>query len=131
MTLRRFVMNTSPFARRSTATALRLDQAQRFPAHEDLRVVALAPAERRDIEVLADRAAAVTLAEAGPERRAYVRVGAAIQQQTREARRVRFALAVVDPEPALRDDRREERSVPAEAVRVDRRPRVRIHAPVE
>ena len=37
----------------------------------------------------------------------------------------------VDPEVALGDDRREERGVAAEAVGVDRRPRVGIHAPVE
>ena len=94
-------------------------------------MVLLAPAERRHVPILAKRSAPVSLLEAGAEGRPDVRIGPAVQQEAREARFVRLTLAVVDPEVVLRDDRREERGVAAEAVGVDRRPRVRIHAPVE
>ena len=52
----------------SRAIAARLDQAQRLEAHEHLFREGLAPAERRHVAVLADRAAAVALLEAVTKR---------------------------------------------------------------
>jgi hypothetical protein len=73
----------------------------------------------------------MSLFEALPDGRADVGVGAALQQEAREPRFVRLPFAVIDPEVPLRDDRRVQRSVAAEPVRVDCRPHVGIHAPVE
>src|SRR6516165_1584175 len=93
---------------RKLATASpRLDQAQRFPAHEDPPVVPFAPAERRHVAVLAKWSAPVSLFKARTEGRPDVRVGTPVQQEAREARFVRLSLAVVDPEVALGDHRRE------------------------
>src|SRR6188768_1003117 len=83
---------------RLATAAPRLDQPQRLRAHEDLRVVPLAPIEWRDVTVLAKRSAPVSFLEASPDGRADVRVGTPVQQEAREARFVRLALAVVDPE---------------------------------
>src|SRR3954468_10827825 len=100
-----------------------LDQPQRLAADEDLRVVALAPTERRDVAILAQGAAAVSFLEARLERGPDVRIGAAGEQQPRERRVVGPARAIVDPEVVLRNARRVERRVPAEPARVGRRAR--------
>ena len=52
-------------------------------------------------------------------------------KEAREAGFVRLSLAVVDPEVALRDGRGEECGIAAETVGVGRRPRIRVHSPVE
>ena len=57
-----------------------------------LRVVPLAPAERRHVPILAQRSAAVSLLETCPQGRPNVGIGPAVQQQAREARFVRLPL---------------------------------------
>src|SRR5215831_3324369 len=94
-------------------------------------MVLLTPAERCYVSVIPQRTAAVTLLETLPQRRAYVRICATVQQKQRETRVIRFTLAVVHPEIVLRDDRRVERGVAAESVRVNRSSRVGIHTAAE
>src|SRR5690242_20975426 len=110
---------------------MRFDQPQRLAADEDRRVVSLAPAERGNVSVLAQRSAAVSFLEARLERCPDVRIGTAVEEQSRERRIIRTALAVVDPEVVLRHNRRVERGVAAEAVAVRCRWRVRTHAALE
>jgi hypothetical protein len=52
--------------RRLPDAAFGLDQPKRLAAHEDLRVIHLAPAERRHVPILAQGSAAVSLLEACP-----------------------------------------------------------------
>jgi hypothetical protein len=73
-----------------------LDQPHRLATDENLRVVSLAPAERRDVPVLAQWSATMSFLGARPERSTDVRVGPVVEQQSRERRVIRPAIAVVD-----------------------------------
>src|SRR5262245_63476284 len=94
-------------------------------------MVLLSPAERCHVPILAQRPAAVPLLEACLQGRPNVGIGPTIKQEARETRFIRLSLAVVEPEVALRDDRRKERRVAAETFGVGRSTSVGIHTSIE
>lgn len=67
---------------------------------------ARAPVVGPHVAILVHWTAAVALFESSAQRRANPGAGASVEQQSGEARLVGLALAVVDPESTLADDRR-------------------------
>src|SRR3569623_2051259 len=115
----------------SPSSAARLDKLHRLLANKNPCRELIAPIERRDVSIFAQRTAAEPFFETGMDRRADVRIRAAVELEPREFCVVMSTVAVIDPEVVLRNNRGEERGVPAKAVSIDRGRHVGAHASIE